>query len=101
MVAARKHDVVPIRIEDRLERALPAVGLALLEDPETGAVVRVDLSDPRVRRRLDARPGRGRRRGSPGSSTGSSSTTSQVRADAADYVKPLLAFFQARARRLG
>jgi len=100
MVAARKHDVVPIRIEDGLERALPAVGLSLLEDPETGQVVRVDLSDPRVRRRLEQ-----------ASAEADARLTRLfdkleldhvlVQADAADYVRPLLAFFQARARRLG
>jgi uncharacterized protein (DUF58 family) len=100
LVAARKHDVVPIRIEDALERALPAAGLSLLEDPETGRVVRVDLSDARLRARLQAE---------------AAADDARLRrlfdrleldhvlihADDADYVKPLLAFFQARARRLG
>jgi len=100
MVAARKHDVVPIRIEDGLERALPALGLTLLEDPESGRTVRIDLSDPRVRQRLErdgaesaARLGRLFDR--------LELDHVLVRADAADYVKPLLAFFQARARRYG
>jgi uncharacterized protein (DUF58 family) len=99
-VAARKHDVVPIRIEDRLERALPAAGLALLEDPETGRTLRVDLSDRRVRARLaeeaaaaDARLRRLFAR--------LDLDHALVRADDADYVGPLLAFFEARARRLG
>jgi uncharacterized protein (DUF58 family) len=99
-VAARKHDVVPIRIEDRLERTLPATGLTLLEDPETGRTVRVDLSDRRVRARLEAE--------------GAAETArlgrlfarldldhAAVRADDADYVTPLLGFFRARARRIG
>jgi uncharacterized protein (DUF58 family) len=99
-VAARKHDVVPIRLEDALERSLPAAGLALLEDPETGRTVRVDLSDRAVQARLaaeaadaDARLARLFARLELDHAT--------VRADDADYVKPLLAFFQARARRLG
>ncbi len=97
-VAARKHDVVPIRIEDRLERTLPAAGLALLEDPETGRTVRLDLSDHRVRARIEA----------DAAAEGARLTRlfarlelehAAVRADDADYAKPLLAFFQARARR--
>ena len=99
-IAARKHDVVPIRIEDRLERQLPAAGLALLEDPETGATVRVDLSDRRVRQRLEAEAGLSDLRLSRLFAR-LELDHAAVRADDADYVGPLLAFFQARARRLG
>jgi len=98
-IAARKHDVVPIRIEDRLERHLPAAGLALLEDPETGATVRVDLSDRRVRERLEAEAGLADLRLSRLFAR-LELDHAAVRADDADYVGPLLAFFQARARRL-
>ena len=98
-IAARKHDVVPIRIEDRLERRLPAAGLALLEDPETGATVRVDLSDRRVRERLEAEAGLADLRLSRLFAR-LELDHAAVRADDADYVGPLLAFFQARARRL-
>jgi uncharacterized protein (DUF58 family) len=99
-IAARKHDVVPIRIEDRLERHLPAAGLALLEDPETGATVRVDLSDRRVRERLEAEAGLTDLRLSRLFAR-LELDHALVRADDADYVGPLAAFFQARARRLG
>ena len=99
-IAARKHDVVPVRLHDRLEAELPAAGLAWLEDPETGAVLRADLADPGVRdryaeavrsederlRRLFARL---------------DLDAVSVCADDADHVRPLLAFFRARARRLG
>ncbi|MDR1428802.1 MAG: DUF58 domain-containing protein [Spirochaetaceae bacterium] len=33
----RKHDVIALRISDPLEEAMPDVGLARFEDPETGA----------------------------------------------------------------
>lgn len=99
-VAARKHDVVPIRIADRLETELPAAGLAWIEDPESGAVTRVDLADRRVRARYaeaaradDERLGRLFAR--------LQLDHVAVRADDADYVGPLAAFFQARARRHG
>ena len=99
-VALGRHDVVPIRILDRLEVELPAAGLAWIEDPETGETARIDLSDRRVRtayaaaaraeaerlRRLLARL---------------EVDQVTVRADEPDHVRPLLAFFEARARRLG
>jgi hypothetical protein len=88
-----------VRLTDRLEAELPPAGLAWLEDPETGEVVRVDLGDPGVRARLRAAVAReeaaleklfARLR----------LDHAVVRADAADHVAPLLAFFRARARRL-
>ncbi len=99
-IAARKHDVVPVAISDRLDADLPAAGLAWLEDPETGAVARADLSDPRLRRRfaetVRADDERLRRLFAR-----LDLDAIAVRADEADHVKPLLAFFRARARRLG
>ncbi len=98
-LAARKHDLVPVRLSDRLERDLPPAGLAWIEDPETGAVVRVDLGSRAVRERLRA--------ASEAEEAALSALFSRlrldharVRADDADYVTPLLAFFRARARRL-
>jgi uncharacterized protein (DUF58 family) len=97
-IAARKHDVVPVRLGDRLEAALPRAGLAWIEDPETGAVVRIDLSDRTGRRRyeaaLRAEEERLRRLFAR-----LDLDAAQVSADDADYVTPLAAFFQARARR--
>src|SRR5512145_1189438 len=99
-IAARKHDLVPIRLSDRLEAELPPVGLAWIEDPETGEVVRVDLSDQGARRRyqaaLRAEDERLRRLFAR-----LDLDAAEVRADDADYVAPLAAFFQARARRRG
>lgn len=99
-VAAGKHDLVPVRIEDRLERALPPAGLALLEDPETGATLRVDLSDRRVREQLSTQADAADRRLTRLFSR-LDLDHARVQADDADYVGPLLAFFQARARRQG
>jgi uncharacterized protein (DUF58 family) len=48
-VAAKRHDVIPIQVTDPREQALPNVGLALVEDLETGEVLEVDTADPRVR----------------------------------------------------
>jgi uncharacterized protein (DUF58 family) len=49
-IAARKHDVVAIPISDPAEWELPQVGPVDLEDTETGEIVSVDTSDPRLRR---------------------------------------------------
>jgi uncharacterized protein (DUF58 family) len=97
-IAQRKHDIVPVQLHDRLEESLPALGLTWVEDPETGATVRSDLRRSDVRERFASamreeserlRHLFARLRIDPVS----------VRADDADYVKPLLAFFAARARR--
>lgn len=97
-VARRRHDVVPVAIGDPVERALPALGLTLVEDPETGEAFPVDLRDRGVRRRyerLSAARAEGRRR-----------LFQRLDLDAVelrcgdDYLKPLLAFFRARAKRM-
>jgi uncharacterized protein (DUF58 family) len=49
-IAARKHDLVAVSVADRAERELPRAGLAELEDAETGELVTVNLSDPRLAR---------------------------------------------------
>jgi len=47
---AGRHDVVAISIRDSAEEALPAAGLLVLTDPETGEEVAVDTSRADVRR---------------------------------------------------
>ena len=46
---AQRHDVVAVSVEDPSERELPDVGLARFVDPESGATLEVDTSDPVVR----------------------------------------------------
>jgi len=48
-VVARRHDLVPIVIRDAMEVELPALGLVLAEDLETGLTTWVDTSSRRVR----------------------------------------------------
>nr|BDT36728.1 DUF58 domain-containing protein [Myxococcus sp. MH1] len=50
-LVGRKHDLVPVVVEDPLEEAFPRLGLVEMEDPETGDRFVVDTSDPRVRGR--------------------------------------------------
>ncbi len=54
-VAARRHDVIALVVLDPREVELPAVGLASLEDAETGERVLVDLSEPSVRASISRR----------------------------------------------
>ena len=42
---ARKHDLIAIRVFDKLERELPRAGLLFLQDPETGQQALIDTSD--------------------------------------------------------
>lgn len=53
-VAARRHDLVPVVIADPFEHELRRLGIARIEDPETGASTVVDLGDPRLLARYRA-----------------------------------------------
>lgn len=48
-LASAKHDVIPVVLVDKRDLELPDVGLATFEDLESGDMVVVDTSDPRVR----------------------------------------------------
>jgi uncharacterized protein (DUF58 family) len=51
-ITARRHDVNLFRLQDPLDRELPAAGLVSARDPETGREVLADWSDPRLRLRF-------------------------------------------------
>jgi len=51
---ARRHEVVAVRLWDPLEMALPDVGLATVQDAETGEQLFIDASDPGFRARYAA-----------------------------------------------
>lgn len=48
-LAAAKHDIIPVLLEDPRDDELPDVGLASFEDLETGETILVDTSSLRVR----------------------------------------------------
>ena len=50
----QQHDVIAVTVVDPSEQSLPDAGLLRLRDPETGALVDVDTSDPAVRRAYEA-----------------------------------------------
>jgi uncharacterized protein (DUF58 family) len=96
--AARRHDVVPVVVTDRAERDPPLTGVTLVEDPESGAVLRVDLSDRRVREAL-ARASAGETRSREQAFR--SIALEPIRVDAAerDLVRAIVRFYSARERR--
>ena len=49
----RRHDLIAVHIEDKLERVLPDVGMVALEDAETGELIELDTADPAVRSRFN------------------------------------------------
>ena len=44
-VAARKHDVIALRVADQREKSLPDIGMTKFVDNETGKAILVDTSD--------------------------------------------------------
>ncbi len=48
-LAARRHDLTLVRVDDPLENELPPVGLIQVADAETGRQFLVDTSNPEVR----------------------------------------------------
>jgi uncharacterized protein (DUF58 family) len=47
-----RHDLVAMHIQDRREQELPDVGLLAIEDAETGEMLEISTSDPKVRARF-------------------------------------------------
>ncbi|MDB5797852.1 MAG: hypothetical protein JWP36_1754 [Paucimonas sp.] len=49
---AQRHDVVAVRLYDRMEMELPDLGLLVVQDAETGEQLTVDTHDPAFRKRF-------------------------------------------------
>jgi uncharacterized protein (DUF58 family) len=98
-VASAKHDLIPIQVIDPCEEELPNVGIALLEDLETGELIEVDTSDPAVRRAYFERVARER--------AARERRFKRLKMDAVtvrtheDYVRPIAELFRMRQRRMG
>ncbi len=97
-IVARRHDVVPVVVRDALEESLPNLGLVLMEDLETGQEVWVDTASKRVRKNYELHAQAARR--------GVDDLFRRMKLDAIrvatgdSYVKPLVQFFELRARRM-
>lgn len=96
-IASQRHEIVPVVVGDPMEQTLPDVGLLLLEDLETGAVIEVDTSK-KARRDFEAQVQRAR-----------AMRDQALRRLALDvvevstdqpYVEALIAFFRARQKRM-
>ena len=96
-IVQRKHDLIPVTLNDPRERHLPDCGLIGLEDAETGETFLIDSSNPAVRRRYEEANGerinrRERLFRSIGIDTIEVST--QV-----PYAEPIIKFFKKRQKR--
>jgi uncharacterized protein (DUF58 family) len=96
-IAARRHDLIAVVLEDPREAELPDVGLVELEEAETGERYVVDTGDARVRaafaeRAAAARAERDR------TLRAADVDAVVVRTDR-PYTEPLLRFFRMRERR--
>jgi uncharacterized protein (DUF58 family) len=96
-VAARRHDVVAVVLEDPREAELPAVGLVELEEAETGERRVVDTRDWRVREAF-ARDAAAARAARDRELRGSDVDTIVVDTNR-PYTEALLRFFRMRERR--
>ncbi len=97
-VVSAKHDLIPIQIVDPREDELPDIGLALIEDLETGELVEVDTSDLDVRADY-AREAQRQRAAREHLFRRLQLDHVTVNTDR-DFVKPLTELFRLRQRRL-
>jgi uncharacterized protein (DUF58 family) len=97
-LVSNRHDVVAVRMVDAAEEALPDAGLLVLRDPETGEEVVLDTRRLDLRRRYDARA-EAEERILRTAFRRLAVDEIEVRTDTS-YVRPLLAFFRARERKL-
>ena len=96
-VAARRHDVILMRITDPRELELPAVGLVRLVDAETGRVETVDASSKHVRQGFKNLVAE-RRRSQEQFFTTAGIDFIDLRVGSS-YIEPLMGFFRMRAKK--
>jgi len=97
-LAASKHDIIPVVLEDPRDTELPDVGLASFEDLETGEEILVDTSDRRVRERYAEEMKKAKRERDKLFKKLALDTVT-IRTDGS-YVEPLRQLFAKRARRV-
>ncbi|HEY9479566.1 MAG TPA: DUF58 domain-containing protein [Gemmatimonadaceae bacterium] len=96
-ILSRHHDVVAVTVQDPRELMLPDMGLARFVDPESGATVDVDTSEPEVRKRF-ARDVRAEQDARTHLFRRLAIDEIAVRTDRG-YTEPLLRFFRSRETR--
>jgi uncharacterized protein (DUF58 family) len=97
-IAAARHDLIPIQVVDPREEELPDIGLALVEDLETGDLVEIDTSDERVRKAFAKRVAK--ERAAREQFFGRLGMDHVVVHTDRDYVKPIGDLFRRRQRRM-
>jgi uncharacterized protein (DUF58 family) len=96
-ITRQRHELVPVVVGDPLEQALPAVGLLLLEDLESGELIELDTSSAAA----DAYAVRARAQAAD-----RALALRRLNVDCVEvqtdrpYVDALIAFFKARAKRM-
>ncbi|MEM7414631.1 MAG: DUF58 domain-containing protein [Gemmatimonadota bacterium] len=96
-IAGRRHDLIAVRLSDQREQELPPLGYLELEDPESGERIVVNTSSADFREAFQRRVADRR--------TALDSALRRSKVDVIEidpgepYVKPLMRFFQERARR--
>lgn len=95
--AAKKHDLVAIRIFDRREKELPDVGILTLEDEETGELIELDTSSSKVREAVSAQAAA--RTKAQKDIFRKSKVDLIDMATGTDYVEALIQFFKNREKR--
>ena len=94
---ALRHDLIAVNISDPREMELPAAGLIVLRDPETGAHQLIDTSSARVRKEY-ARAAEASRHALRSQFWSMQVDEIEISAGK-DYVRELIRFFRARERR--
>ena len=96
-VAGRRHDLIAVRMNDRREADLPAIGLVEFEDAESGEQVLINTSDRGFRAAFQAEVAR--------QEEVLDQTFKRTKVDVIQigtgrpYVDPLMRFFRERAKR--
>ncbi len=97
-IAARRHDVIAIRLYDSLEEQLPKAGLLQIHDAETGELAMVDTGNQHFR---SAYAAANKQRVAQLSNFFQSNRLDYLALNTGEsYVEPLVKFFKARARHI-
>jgi uncharacterized protein (DUF58 family) len=96
-ISSKKHDVVAIRLYDRREQEIPAVGLMRLFDAETGEVILIDSSKKSVGDNY-SKWFRQKEENHKSIFRKSAVDSINIRTDQS-YVQPLMNFFRIREKR--
>lgn len=96
-ISSKKHDLVAIRIYDKLETEFPDVGLIQLKDTETGKTLWIDSSDNQVRKNFQTW---WKQHEKQLNDIFIKTGTDEVKIDTSqDYVRPLITLFKKRESR--